>query len=97
MNGKEIFTYLNEWAPEGIAWQKDSVGLQVGNPDVKIKNILLSLDLTDKVIENAIDEKCNLIITHHPLLFNPLRILDFSKNRTARMIEKLIKNNITLY
>jgi dinuclear metal center YbgI/SA1388 family protein len=97
MNGKEIIKYLEEWAPKGIAWDKDNVGLQVGNPETKIKNIILSLDLSDTVIEEAIKNKCNLIITHHPVLYHPLKNLDFSKNQTALMIEKLIKNDISLY
>lgn len=97
MNGKEIIKYLEEWAPRGIAWDKDNVGVQVGNPETKIKNIILSLDLSDTVIEEAIKNECNLIITHHPLLYRPLKNLDFSKNRTALMIEKLIKNDISLY
>jgi dinuclear metal center YbgI/SA1388 family protein len=97
MTGIEIIKYLEEWAPKGIAWVKDNVGLQVGDPEIKIKNILLSLDLKEEVIESATKENCNLIITHHPLLYYPLKNLDFSKNLRARMIEKLIKNNITLY
>src|SRR5512139_3015418 len=97
MTGKEIIKYLEDWAPKGIAWQKDNVGLQVGNPETKIMNILLSLDLRDEVIESAIKEDCNLIITHHPLFYYPLKNLDFSKNKNALMIEKMIKNNIILY
>jgi dinuclear metal center YbgI/SA1388 family protein len=97
MSGKEIIKYLEEWAPKGIAWDRDNVGLQVGNLEIKIKNIMLSLDLSDNVIENAIEEQCNLIITHHPILYHPLKNLDLSKDQIARMIEKLIKNNITLY
>ena len=97
MTGIEIIKYLEEWAPKGIAWDKDNVGLQVGDPKIRIKNILISLDLNEEVIESAIKENCNLIITHHPILYYPLKNLDFSKNRTARIIEKLIKNNITLY
>ena len=97
MTGKEIIKYLEAWAPKGIAWEKDNVGLQVGNPDDKIKNIILSLDLKEEVIDSAIKENCNLIITHHPLLFYPIKNLDFSKNINAGMIKKMIKNNITLY
>lgn len=93
----EIIKYLEMWAPKEIAWEKDNVGLQVGDPNIKIKNILLSLDLKEEVIESAIKENCNLIITHHPLLFYPIKNLDFSKSITAKMIEKLIKNNISLY
>jgi len=97
MTGKEIIKYLEEWAPKGIAWEKDNVGLQVGDPQAKIRNIILSLDLTEEVVDSAIKGNCNLIITHHPLLFYPLKNLDFSKNKKAVMIEKMIKNNITLF
>ncbi len=97
MNGKKIIKYLEEWAPKGIAWEKDNVGLQVGDPKIKIKNIFLSLDLNEEVIEAALKENCNLIITHHPVLYYPLKNLDFSKNRIARMIKMLIINNIALY
>lgn len=97
MTGKEIIKYLEEWAPKGIAWERDNVGLQVGNPNIKIKNILLSLDLSEEVIETAKKENCNLIITHHPLLFYPLKNLDVSKSRNSKMIQMLIKNDITLY
>jgi dinuclear metal center YbgI/SA1388 family protein len=97
MTGTEIIKYLEQWAPKEIAWDKDNVGLQVGDPEIKIKNILLSLDLKEEVIESAIKENCNLIITHHPLLYYPLKNLDFSKNGSAAMLEKLIKNDIVLY
>jgi dinuclear metal center YbgI/SA1388 family protein len=97
MTGKEIIKYLEEWAPKGIAWERDNAGLQVGNPNIKIKNILLSLDLSEEVIETAKKENCNLIITHHPLLFYPVKNLDVSKSRNSKMIQMLIKNDITLY
>jgi dinuclear metal center YbgI/SA1388 family protein len=97
MTVKEIIKYLEAWAPKAVAWEKDNVGLQVGNPDQEIKNILLSLDPEEEVIENAIKEKCNLIITHHPLLYYPLKNLDLSKNKSAKIVEKLIKNDIALY
>ncbi len=97
MTGIEIIKYLEEWAPKGIAWDKDNVGLQVGDPKIRIKNILISLDLNEEVIDSAVKENCNLIITHHPILYYPLKNLDFSKNQIARMIQMLVKNNITLY
>jgi len=97
MTGKDVIKYLEEWAPKGVAWERDNVGLQVGDPKVKIKNILLSLDLSEEVIDTAKKENCNLIITHHPLLFYPLKNLDTSKNKISKMIQMLIKSNITLY
>lgn len=97
MTGKDIIKYLEDWAPKGLAWEKDNVGLQVGNPGIRIKNILLSLDLNEQVINTAKRENCNFIITHHPLIFFPLKNIDIARNRNARMIEKLIKEKITLY
>lgn len=97
MTGKEIIKYFENWAPREIAWQKDNVGLQVGSGERKIKNILLSLELTDNVVDDAIKKDCNFIITHHPFLFHPLRKLDLQKDKNSRLIEKLIKNDMTLY
>ena len=97
MNGKDIIKYLEDWAPKAIAWSNDNVGLQIGNTETIIKNILLSLDLSNDVIQSAIESECNLIITHHPLLYHPLRRLDFSNDQNSLLIQKLIKNNISLY
>jgi dinuclear metal center YbgI/SA1388 family protein len=97
MTCSEIIKYLEDWTPKEIAWQKDNVGLQVGSPSRKVKNILLSLDLTEQVVDDAIKKGCNFILTHHPLLFQPLRKLDLQKDKNSKLIEKLIKNDITLY
>ncbi len=94
---KDVIYYLEGWAPKGVAWDGDNVGLQVGSEKRRLKNILLSLDLTTKVVDEAINRNCNLIITHHPALFYPLNKIDTENDRTSKMIERLIKNNITLY
>ena len=93
----EIFKYIQSWAPEEIAWDQDNVGLQVGSAERKVKNILLALDLNMNVVEEAVKKDCNIIITHHPLLFNPLRKIDTDLDKTSRLVEKLIKHNITLF
>ncbi len=97
MTCNEIFKYLENWAPAEIAWQKDNVGLQVGSGSRKLKNIILCLEVDMKVIEQAIKKKCNVIISHHPLLFHPLKNVDVGRDRNSMLIEKLIKNNITLF
>ena len=97
MTCNEIFKYFEDWAPKEISWQKDNVGLQVGSVKRKVTNILLSLELTDGVVEDAIKKNCNLIITHHPLLFHSLKRIDTLNDKNSRLIEKLIKNDITLY
>lgn len=97
MTCNDIIKYFEEWAPKEIAWQKDNVGLQVGSINQKLKNILLCLELTNRVIDDAIKKNCNLIISHHPLLFHPLKKIDLQKDKNSKLIEKLIKNDITLY
>lgn len=93
----EIFRFIENWAPKGIAWDKDNVGLQVGSAENVLTNILLCLDLTEKVVEDAIKRRCSLIISHHPLLFRPLKKIDTQSDKTSRIIAKLIKHNITVY
>lgn len=97
MNISEVINILELWAPKEIAWERDNTGLQTGNREGTITNILLSLDLTDDVITEAINQNCNLIITHHPLLFSPLKKIDLCRDKIAAMIVRLIKNDITLY
>ncbi len=97
MQCKEIIKYLEQWAPKGVAWERDNVGLQIGNPESIIKNIMLSVDLTDKVIEQARTKNCNLIITHHPVFFHHLKRLNFSNDKISMQVEKVVKNNINIY
>jgi dinuclear metal center YbgI/SA1388 family protein len=97
MQCKEVIKYIEEWAPKAIAWDRDNVGLQVGTTSRKIKNVMLSLDLNENVIKQALIKKCNFIITHHPLLFNPLKKINTESDSTSKLVEKLIKNDVTLY
>lgn len=97
MKCKTIIKYLEDWAPKEIAWGKDNVGLQIGTTEREIKNIMLSLDLNKKVVDEAIRKKCNFLITHHPLLFRPLKRIDIHQSKTAKLVESIIKNDLTLY
>jgi dinuclear metal center YbgI/SA1388 family protein len=93
----EIIKNIENWAPKEIAWQKDNVGLQIGDTDKRIKNILLCLEVNDNVVEEALVKKCNLIISHHPFFFSPLKKIDIANDRNSRIIQKLIKHDIILY
>ncbi len=97
MRCDKIIKIIEDWAPKSIAWDKDNVGLQVGSLRREVKNILLCLDVDEKVVDEASRKKCNLIISHHPLLFRSLKKLDVGKDKISRIIEKLIKKDITLY
>lgn len=97
MNVGELIKQIEDWAPPGAAWEKDNVGLQVGSRGDKLKNILLCLEFDEEVLKEAIKKKCNFIFTHHPLIFNPIKNLDFQKSKQAKLIQQLIKNNISLF
>jgi dinuclear metal center YbgI/SA1388 family protein len=97
MNCIEIIDRIEDWAPRDIAWDRDNAGLQVGSAGREVNKILLTLDLTEPALNEAIKQNCNLIITHHPLLFNPIKKIDTQKDPNSKLIEKLIKNDITLY
>lgn len=89
--------YLEGWAPPGAAWEKDNIGLMVGAEEQKIERIFLCLELTRSSLDEAIKQKCNLIITHHPFIFHPLKKINFTKDPKARLLQDLIKNDIAVF
>lgn len=96
MNGKQIETVLKTLYPLDLAYDWDNVGLQIGSFNKKVSNILLTLDVTLDVVNEAIENNCELIIAHHPLIFSPLkRITD--ETIIGTIIQQLVKHNITLY
>lgn len=97
MIAKEIIKFIENWAPPGAAWDKDNVGLQVGSSSLGVKNIMLCLELNEKVLSEAIRKKANFIFTHHPFLFKPLKRINISADPKSKLIERLIKNDITLF
>jgi dinuclear metal center YbgI/SA1388 family protein len=97
MTKRALIKYLEKNYPKGVAWEKDNVGLQVGNLNNKLKNVFLTLDLDMQGLDRAISKNCNLIITHHPVIFSPIKNLNLESDVKAQMIEKCIKKNITVY
>lgn len=81
--------------PPEIAWEEDNSGFQLGNSSNKIKNILFSFDLTENVVDEAIEKNCNLIISHHPILFKSLKKLNTATDHKSKIISKCIRNDIS--
>ncbi|MDZ4121766.1 MAG: Nif3-like dinuclear metal center hexameric protein, partial [Candidatus Cloacimonadaceae bacterium] len=73
MQLRSIIEYLNILAPQKIAMAWDISGLQIGNPDMEISSIMLCLDVTGFVLDRVLQTGANLIISHHPLIFNPVK------------------------
>lgn len=91
-----IKKYLDSLYPENLKASFDNVGLMVGSLDMEVKKILLSLDLTREVMDEAINNKVDLIITHHPLLFHPLKMINLDDD-PGSIVRDLIKYNISNY
>ena len=87
---------LNEWAPEADAQEWDNVGLLVGSEEDELTGILVALDVTAAIANEAKESGSNLIITHHPIIFNPLYSLRRDEY-PASVIVQLIKNDLSLY
>jgi dinuclear metal center YbgI/SA1388 family protein len=91
-----IIGAINRIAPENLAEDWDNVGLQVGSRQQLINRILLTLDVTESVVTEAVNRKADLILAHHPFIFNGLKTLA-TDHEKGRNIEKLIKNDISVY
>ncbi len=96
MKVKDVIKIINRYADEKLAWEGDNSGLQVGNTEDEVKKILLCIDVTDKVINEAIANECSMIISHHPLLYYAVKNIT-NNDIKGRIITKLIKRDISLY
>ena len=93
---KQITSYLEEFAPLSSQESYDNAGLIVGDPSQEVSSVLLSLDCTEEVVEEAIKIGANLIIAHHPIVFSGLKRIN-GKNYVERTVIKAIKHDIALY
>jgi len=96
MKIKEITNYLEKIAPLSYQESYDNCGLIIGDEDTIVNAALITLDCTEAVVDEAIDAGCNLIISHHPIIFTGLKKIN-GKNYIERTIIKAIKNNIAVY
>lgn len=91
MKVKEIYNFLNSLFPVDTACDFDNVGILVGDEQAKIQKALISLDCSLGTVAKAKEKGCNLIITHHPVIFNPLKNV-----LSGSVVYELIKNNISV-
>ncbi len=96
MKVSEIEQFFESWAPRWTAWERDNVGLQVGHRSQIVRRVLVALDVTDEIVREAIQKKCELIISHHPLLFRPPKSISDSDSVGALALS-LAENGIALY
>ena len=93
---QDITRYLETIAPPAYQEGYDNARLIVGNPQADVTGVLVSLDAIESVVEEAIAKGCNLIVSHHPIVFRGLKSLT-GKNYVERTVIKAIKHDIALY
>lgn len=96
MKVQEICDVLEQFAPLSLQESYDNSGLQIGDRNAEVTSILLCTDVTEKIIKEAVDKCCNMIVAHHPLLFKPIKHLT-SSNYVERCVVFAVKNNIAVY
>lgn len=96
MQLKEIIKEFEDLVPKQIEWEKDNCGLQIGNLENEIKKILLCLDVNKIIVQEAKETKSDLIFSHHPFIFHPIKSINL-QTKQGQIIQELISYNINLY
>lgn len=93
---KEIIRHIEEFAPPALQESYDNSGLQIGDPERKVSGILIALDVTPEVVEEAVAHQCNLIVAHHPLSLAGIKKITPSQPTGAIILRAAIEN-IAIY
>ncbi len=93
---KDIADVIEDFAPKRLQESYDNAGLQIGNPEMDVTAALLCLDVTEEVLDEAIERHCNMIVSHHPLLFKGLKEVT-GRTATERIVIKAIRENVAIY
>ncbi len=96
MKIKEVVFALERFAPLPLQEDYDNAGLQVGSTEAEASGALLCLDVTEEVIDEAISLGCNLVVSHHPLLFRGLKSVS-DRDCVGRCVRKAVVNDVTVY
>lgn len=96
MQIKEVIQHLEDMAPTSYAEDFDNVGLLVGDPNTTLTGILVTLDTLEIIVDEAIENNCNLIVSFHPIVFKGLKKFN-GNNYVERVVMKAIKHDIAIF
>ncbi|WAW13989.1 Nif3-like dinuclear metal center hexameric protein [Peptostreptococcus equinus] len=96
MKLKNVVEKIEKTYPEFLQYDWDNSGLNIGDPNSEIKKVLVCLDINENLVNEAIEKEIDLIISHHPFLFSKINSIVFN-NKKTKSIQKLIKNDISVY
>ena len=95
MKIKDVIDALDGFAPLPLQEDFDNAGLQIGLTEAEVSGALLCLEATEQIVDEAVEKGCNLIVTHHPLIFHKLRQIS-DADYVQRTVMKAIKHDITI-
>jgi dinuclear metal center YbgI/SA1388 family protein len=95
-DGYTVIQIVESFAPRSFAVPDDRIGLQLGSLQQPVRKLLIALDVTDEVVEEAIRERVQLIVAHHAIIYRPLTHLR-TDTPVGKLYEKLIKHDIAVY
>ena len=93
---KDVIYFLESFAPLSLQESYDNAGLITGDVNTEITTVLITLDVTEKVVEEALQKKAELIVAHHPIIFSGIKKIT-GKSYVERTLIKAIKNDIAIY
>ena len=93
---KDIAKAIEDFAPKNLQESYDNSGLQVGDPEMAVNGVLLCLDVTEEILAEARRRQCNMIVSHHPLLFAGLKQI-VGQTPTERIVAEALLHNIAIY
>lgn len=96
MQANELIQKIEAYAPTTLAWERDAIGIQIGDGTQEIHRVMTTLDVLPAVVDEAIEKGVDFIFAHHPVMFRPAKNLDLSDPQN-RMYAMLIKHDIVVY
>lgn len=96
IQGIDLIRAMERYAPPSLAVEKDPIGLQVGDPNTVLKGVLVCLEVTEEVIQEAVFKNANWIVAHHPVIYRPLQELRLD-HPSGRLIARLLHQKLNVY
>ena len=97
MTVKKLYESLTEYFPENLREEWDNDGIMCSTDlSAEVNHVLVTLDVTEDVVDYAIETGCDLIVSHHPLIFKPVFALN-EENNVSRKLIKLVSNNVSVF
>lgn len=93
----DIINAINDYAPLNLQESWDNSGLQVGDPNANCTGVLLCVDVSPAILQEAIARKCNLVVSHHPLIFKGLKHICPTESKVQQSVYAAIKGGITIF